>query len=979
MALTGTGTQVGSATQFGQNIRFPRALATDGTTVWLFDANRGYTLNPTTGVATPVASAVTNFGNNENQVRSATYHNGQVLVFGRRNEKIQVFNTSTGILTDWHSGLINYADSTITGRPDLWGIASLNGTLYGADRQTDALYTISSLGVLTRVGTVTQFGINAGRVQGFTAYRGKLIGADTSLDKIIDINPTTGAATIIAATNSFPDGSPEALVEFGEQLFLAGSQNDAWFRLYDVLWNETIAAIEVDEGENGSLDLSTISQDASSFEFAPGRTERNWVTLSGTEIRITNAPDVTADTDFQEVVRAVRDGVHADKTLTVTVRDTTPPPPLIITAPLSLPNFRVTGKGATYIDVAWDAGDDGGAPITDHEVSIEEGDTAGTTWNATGSTSRTHRFSNLKKGTEYTFQARGINAEGEGDASASVTTTTDTTVPGAPTNQQVTPGTGSQANTAEVEVDAPEDTGGLNITQYQSRHAEGTTIPGSVQWVNRGVSPIFTLPNLKKGTAYAVETRSVNSDGEGASTGITTFTTNATEPDPPTLSVVTIAIRNAEFSLLDGEDGGSPITGRQFRIVEGNTAGGRWETIEDTTFMVDGLMPSTEYTAQAQTLNDEGESQPSNAITFTTQVYVPTPPIWQAVTVLKRTISASESATVDIGALVPNADTVEEIFGLQFHWMDYNEATKMLELKDAPIAREDTDITIRFLASNADGDTPADYILTLEGSVLASLHNTLFFSEPLNYEPGRVTRRGTSTIVTELTDNDKTTFSTHTDFDIDMADAQGNPTAFDYVGIIAKGENIRYSITPIGGSGTGFSNRNIQETVKNIGGKSVSTIVDGFTYELYPLPSRVTATSIRLQINGTNLEVYAVMLLKLGWEFDANSQFMDMEFDRVDRTGQLSETPDGTIERDQVLGAEPFKFEAQYTIRLESEEVDEWMDWAEANVNCGFAREFSRQPQDIFLAFFPTLEMPNGYLGLVKSVGETVEFGIAEQ
>ena len=234
---------------------------------------------------------------------------------------------------------------------------------------------------------------------------------------------------------------------------------------------------------------------------------------------------------------------HEDKTLTVRVIAEVPPP--MITAPLALPNFRVTGKGATWIDVAWDAGDNGGATITDHEVSVEEGDTPETTWNATGSTSRTHRFSNLKKGTEYTLQARAINSEGEGDASSPVTTTTETTVPGAPTNLQITPGTGSQANTAEVEVEPPEDTGGLSIEGYQSRHAEGTTIPASVQWVNRGASPSFILSNLKKGTEHAVEVRAVNTDGEGASIGITTFTTNATEPDAPTgLSAVTIGITN---------------------------------------------------------------------------------------------------------------------------------------------------------------------------------------------------------------------------------------------------------------------------------------------------------------------------------------------------------------------------------------------------------------------------------------------------
>ena len=170
---------------------------------------------------------------------------------------------------------------------------------------------------------------------------------------------------------------------------------------------------------------------------------------------------------------------------------------------------------------------------------------------------------------------------------------------------------------------------------------------------------------------------------------------------------------------------------------------------------------------------------------------------------MKRTIHAGESATVDIGALVEDAEKIEEIFGLQFQWMDYNEATKLLILTDAPIVREDTNIQIRFIAENDEGETPGDFVVTLKGSVLASLHNTLFFEEPLNYEHGRVQRHNSSTIVTELTDNDKATFSRHTDFDIDMADADGNPTAFDYVGIIAKGQNIRYSITPIGGTGTG--------------------------------------------------------------------------------------------------------------------------------------------------------------------------------
>ena len=225
----------------------------------------------------------------------------------------------------------------------------------------------------------------------------------------------------------------------------------------------------------------------------------------------------------------------------------------------------------------------------------------------------------------------------------------------------------------------------------------------------------------------------------------------------------------------------------------------------------------------------------------------------------------------------------------------------------------------------------------------------------------------------------RTTFSTHTDFDINIADANGDPTAFDYVFLIGKGSNLRISITPTGGVGTGFANRVVPETIKNIGGREVSKVVNGLLYDLYPLPSRVTATNVRLQINGTNPQVHAVMLLKLGWELDANSEFINMEFDRVDRTGNLTQLPDGTLERDQVLGAEGFKWEGQFRAIVKGSDVDGWMDWVEANINCAFAREFSRHPQDVFLAFFPTLDIPNNYLGLVKSVGETIEFGVSEQ
>ena len=318
--ITGTGIQIGNATEFGVSERFPRGLATDGATVWLFGGNKGYVLDPATGIATRVQQ-VTGFNNSESTVRSATYHNNQVLVYGNSQKKIQIFDTSAGTLTNFHSNNLSYAGSE-SGTPDLWGIASLNGVLHAVDRTADGLYTVSAAGVLTKVGTATQFGISAANPRGFTVYHDMFIAVDVGLGKIFSIDEATGIGTIIGDTNTLPDTGFEALVEFDNNLYGAGSDADAWFRLYDVRWDETIADLEVDEGANGSLDLSTVSDDAASFEFAPTHTGRSWLTIAGTTLTVINAPAVSVDTDFSAVVRGVRDGVNVEKTLTVKVANT---------------------------------------------------------------------------------------------------------------------------------------------------------------------------------------------------------------------------------------------------------------------------------------------------------------------------------------------------------------------------------------------------------------------------------------------------------------------------------------------------------------------------------------------------------------------------------------------------------------------------------------------------------------------------------
>ena len=348
--LTGTGIRIGTATAFDAGVTFPRGMASDGTTCYLFDNRKGLSLNLSTGAATLIGT-VTNFDVSESGLRAATYHNSQVIFYGHTDRKIYAYNTSTGVATELSARLI--WPTGITSTPDLWGLASLGGVVYGLDRTEDILVTVNiTTGALTRVGTATNYGLTGSpNIQALTAYNGELIAASGGLQELVRINETTGVATGIVSGADLPDASPEALVEHDDQLLMAGSSIDALYRLYDVFWDETIAAIAVDEGNNASLDLSGVSQDAASFEFAPSHTARSWLTVSGTDLVITNAPDVSSDTDFEGVVRAVRDSAYEDKMLTVRVGDAAPPPPVTpptFTAPAA--NYEVNERANSTID-----------------------------------------------------------------------------------------------------------------------------------------------------------------------------------------------------------------------------------------------------------------------------------------------------------------------------------------------------------------------------------------------------------------------------------------------------------------------------------------------------------------------------------------------------------------------------------------------------------------------------------------------------
>ena len=279
---------------------------------------------------------------------------------------------------------------------------------------------------------------------------------------------------------------------------------------------------DIDEGSSSVFDLSGDLQHTESLTYQSGYSALSWLTISGLTLVITNAEQVSQDTDFDVPLAAesTKTAATADRTVTIRVRDVAvPPPPPPLTVPDAPSNLRVTGKGTDFIDLEWDASaNNGGAAIEDHEVNVKEGVSPGTKWVATGSTGTTHRVTNLKPNTQYAIQVRSRNSEGPSPASNSVNPTTDAVPPGAPTGLKVelTPTTAVLKWAAATE--------GGEVEEYEVSYAEGST-PGTTWIPTGGTGTRFFVKRLKRGTQYTWQVRGINDEGAGdASSPVTEYT-----------------------------------------------------------------------------------------------------------------------------------------------------------------------------------------------------------------------------------------------------------------------------------------------------------------------------------------------------------------------------------------------------------------------------------------------------------------------
>ena len=270
---------------------------------------------------------------------------------------------------------------------------------------------------------------------------------------------------------------------------------------------------------------------------------------------------------------------------------------------------QVTGftadPGDEYVDLAWDAPDDGGSPITSYDYSSD----SGITWRSTGSTDTTYHATQtsfptpvaLHNGNIYLWMVRAVNAIGDGPDSTFVSAAPrDPIAPDAPTGLTATAGDDEVA----LSWDEADDNDSTIIRYEFSRNGGGN-------WHSTGGTSLsYTDDNVTNGTEYDYQVRAVNGEGDGAASA----TVQATPEGPPT------APRNLQTSAGDQSitlswiapqnNGGRHITDYEYRVDSGS-----WTSTGSTvrSYTVTGLTNEQEYDFRVRARNVHGVSPASDS------------------------------------------------------------------------------------------------------------------------------------------------------------------------------------------------------------------------------------------------------------------------------------------------------------------------------------------------------------------------------
>ncbi len=263
----------------------------------------------------------------------------------------------------------------------------------------------------------------------------------------------------------------------------------------------------------------------------------------------------------------------------------------------------ISGDGQATI--SFDAGSDGGAPVTNYEYSVD----FGVTWTAFDPAVVTSpvTITGLANGTVYSAQIRAVNAAGPGDSSNGVVLSPQGALPGAPVLTEVDPGDRS----AVVFFTAP--TSGGTPTNYEYTLNDGAWVALTPPTT---VSPV-TIDGLTNNVAYEIRLRAVTAAGGGPASNAVSVTPEAPEPNAPRDLVARPGDAEATITFTPGASGGSPVTNYEFSINNGSTWAAFAPAVIGSPVRITGLVNGTTYQVRLRAVNASGEGAVSAAVSVT--------------------------------------------------------------------------------------------------------------------------------------------------------------------------------------------------------------------------------------------------------------------------------------------------------------------------------------------------------------------------
>ena len=308
---------------------------------------------------------------------------------------------------------------------------------------------------------------------------------------------------------------------------------------------------------------------------------------------------------------------------------------------------------------------------------------------------------------------------GIGESNGKIYSLTISSSPSAPTSLTATAGDGQ----ATISFTAG-SSGGSAITNYKYS-LDGTTYTALSP--TDAASPV-TITGLTNGTSYSISLKAVNSSGDSAASAAVSVTPSTT-PSAPTSLTATAGNGQATISFTAGSNGGSAITNYKYSL-DGTNYTALSPTDATSPVTITGLTNGTSYSIYLKTVNANGDSSASAAVSVTPST-TPSAPTSLTATAGDGQATISFTAGSDGGSTITNYKYSTD--GTTYTALSPVDSSSPITI---PGLTNGTIYTIYLKAVNANGDSSASSSVSV--TPVAPVVSTSDSSGPDNYfEPIR--------------------------------------------------------------------------------------------------------------------------------------------------------------------------------------------------------------------------------------------------